>query len=164
MSSEFDDTVYLYVKLFILLYADNTIILSDSLGLQTALSLYSQYCAIWKLNVNVNKSKVVEFAKGRPGNYSFRLNNDILEVVGEFKHFGVLLSRSGSFYATKKHLASQAEKAMYSLIKRSRSLLLPIDLHIDLFDKFVKPILLSGSEVWGLGTFDILERIVLNFL
>ena len=109
MSSEFDDTVYLYVKLFILLYADDTVILSDSSGgLQTALNLYSQYCAIWKLNVNANKSKVVVFSKGRSGNYSFRLNNDILEVVGEFKYLGVLLSRSGSFYATKKHLASQA--------------------------------------------------------
>ena len=52
LSSEFDDTVYLYVKLFILLYAYDTVILSDSSeGLQTALNLYSQYCAIWKLNV-----------------------------------------------------------------------------------------------------------------
>ena len=83
-----------------------------------------------------------------------RLNNDILEVVGEFKYLGVLLTRSGSFYANKKHLASQAEKAMYSLIKKSRSLLLPVDLQIDLFDKMVKPILLYGSEVWGFGTLD----------
>ena len=43
LSSKFDDTVYLYVKLFILLYADDTVTLSDSSeGLQTALSLYSQ--------------------------------------------------------------------------------------------------------------------------
>ena len=133
-------------------------------GLQTALNLYRKYCAIWKLHVNMNKSKVVVFSKGRPGNYSFRLNNDILEVVGEFKYLGVFLSRSGSFYATKKHLASQAEKAMYSLIKKSRSLLLPIDLQIELFDKLVKPILLYGSEVWGFGTLDVLERTKLKIL
>ena len=45
---------------------------------------------------------------------------------------------------------------MYSLIKKSRSLLLPIDLQIELFDKLVKPILLYGSEVWGFGTLDVL--------
>ena len=56
LSSEFDDTVYLYVKLFILLYANDTVILSDpSEGLQTTLNLYSQYGTIWKLNVNANK-------------------------------------------------------------------------------------------------------------
>ena len=55
-SSKFDDAVHLYVKIFILLYADDTVILSDSSeGLQTALNLYSQYCTIWKLNVNMNK-------------------------------------------------------------------------------------------------------------
>ena len=71
------------------------------------------------------------------GNYFFRLNNDILVVVGEVKYLGVLLSRSGSFYANKMHLASQAEQAMYILIKKSRLLLLPIDLQIELFDKLV---------------------------
>ena len=53
---------------------------------------------------------------------------------------------------------------MYSLIKKSRSLLLPTDLQIELFDKLVKPILLYGSEVWGFGIFDVLERTVLKFL
>ena len=112
----------------------------------------------------MNKSKVVVFSKGRPGNYSFRLNNEILEEVGEFKYLGVLLSRNGSFYATKKHLASQADKAMHSLIKKTRSLLLPTDLQIELFDKLVKPILLYGSEVWSFGTLDVLERTVLKFV
>ena len=88
-----------------------------------------------------------------PGNYSFQLNNDVLEVIGEYKYLDVLFSRSGSFHATKKHLASQAEKTMYSVIKKSRSLLLPLDLQFKLFDKLVKPILLYGSEVYGFGTF-----------
>ena len=165
MSSDLDDTVYIYVKLFLLMYADDTVILSEtSEGLQTALNLYSDYCAAWKLKINVSKTKVVVFAKGRPGNFSFALNNENLEVVGEYKYLGVLFSRGGSFYSTKKHLAGQAEKAMYSLIKKSRSLLLPLDMQFELFDKLVKPILLYGSEVWGFGTLDILDRTVLKIL
>ena len=52
---------------------------------------------------------------------------------------------------------------MYSLIKKSRSLLLPLDMQFGLFEKLVKPILLYGSEVWGFGTLDILDRTVLKF-
>ena len=159
MSSDLDDTVYIYVKLSLLMYADDKVILSEaSEGLQTALNSYSDYCAVWKLKINVSKTKVEVFAKGRPGNFSFALNNENLEVVGEYKYLGVLFSRGGLFYSTKKHLSSQAEKAMYSLIKKSRSLLVPLDMQFELFDQLVKPILLYGSEVWGFGTLDILDR------
>ena len=121
MSSDTDDTV----NIFLLMYADDTVILSEtSEGLQTALNLYCDYCTVWTLKINVDKTKVVVFTKGRPGNFSIAHNNNNLEVVGEYKYLGVLFTNGGSFYSTKKHLASQAEKAMYSLIKTSRSLLL----------------------------------------
>ena len=53
---------------------------------------------------------------------------------------------------------------MYSLIRKSRSLMLPIDLQIELFEKTVQPILLYGSEVWGFENLDVLERVVLKYL
>ena len=34
---------------------------------------------------------------------------------------------------------------------------------IELYEKTIKPILLYGCEVWGLGKFDILERVQLKF-
>ena len=112
-----------------------------NLLLQTALNLYSEYCTIWNFRINVNKTKIVVFAKGRPGNFSFTLNNDNLEIVGEYKYLGILFSKGGSFYSTKKHLASQAEKAMYSLIKKSRPLLLPLDMHLLNLSRFIHEIM-----------------------
>ena len=53
---------------------------------------------------------------------------------------------------------------MYSLIRKSRSLILPLDLQIEVYEKMVKPILLYGSEVWGFGNLDVLARSVLKFL
>lgn len=53
---------------------------------------------------------------------------------------------------------------MYSLIKKAKDLCLSIDLQIDLFSKIVKPILLYGCEIWGLGNLDVLERVQLKFL
>ena len=53
---------------------------------------------------------------------------------------------------------------MYCLIKRSKSLYLPIDLQIDLFHKTVKPILLYGCEIWGYGNIDMIEKVQLKIL
>ena len=87
-----------------------------------------------------------------------------MDIESDYKYLGVLFSKIGYFYSTKEQLANQAEMAMYSLIRKSRSLMMPIDLQIELYDKMVHPILLYGSEVWGFGNLDVLDRIVLNFL
>ena len=42
----------------------------------------------------------------------------------------------------KRHIVEQANKALYALLKKSKTLGLPSDLQLDLFDKTVKPILL----------------------
>jgi hypothetical protein len=53
-----------YYKLFVILYADDTVILSENKdGLQKALDIFESYCEIWKLQVNVNKTKVMIFCE-----------------------------------------------------------------------------------------------------
>ena len=53
---------------------------------------------------------------------------------------------------------------MFSLLKKIRTLNLPLDLQLELFDKMIKPILLYGAEVWGFGNCDVIERIHLKYL
>ena len=75
-SSELDHTVTIYLKLFILLYADDTVTFSESKeGLQAALNVYSNYCNKWRLSINVEKSKVMVFSKGRHMDYSFKIDD-----------------------------------------------------------------------------------------
>ena len=103
LSSNLDDEVYVYFQLFILLYADDTVVMSESSnGLQKALNAYSDYCKEWKLTVNIKKSKVVIFAKGRQARYSFSLNDQTLDIENDYKYLGVLFSRNGSFFSAKK--------------------------------------------------------------
>ena len=59
-------------------------------------------------------------------------------------------NRSRSFVSAKKHIAEQANKASFALMRKIRNLDLPIDIIIDLFNKNVKPILLYGCELWGI--------------
>ena len=59
---ELEDNIFNYLKIFVLLYADDTVILSKSSSdLQEALDLYASYCRIWKLEINNTKTKVVVF-------------------------------------------------------------------------------------------------------
>ena len=54
----------IFVKLFSLLYADDTIILSDTeADMQYALTIFEKYCHHWKLTVNLQKTKVIIFCK-----------------------------------------------------------------------------------------------------
>ena len=52
---------------------------------------------------------------------------------------------------------------MFSLLRKIKCLNLPFDVQIDFFTKIVKPVLLYGSEIWGFGNLDILERVQLSF-
>ena len=53
-----------YIKLFVLMYADNTILFAESEeDLQDALSAMFHYCNKWKLQVNVKKTKNGSFLK-----------------------------------------------------------------------------------------------------
>ena len=54
----------IFVKLFSLLYAVDTIILSETeADMQYALSIFEKYCHQWKLKVNLQKTKVIIFCK-----------------------------------------------------------------------------------------------------
>ena len=160
------EDIFVFLKLFVLLYADDTVIFGeDPNHLQHALNVFENYCKTWKLKVNVSKTKIIVFGRGRPNqNFHFFFENNEIDIVSEYKYLGIFLSRSGSFRTNKKYLAEQANKALFSLFRKTRSLNLTIDLQIELFNKTVKPILLYGSEIWGFGNLDDLERIQLKFL
>ena len=100
---------------------------------------------------------------GQNKNYNFTYKDNIIEDVEKYKYLGIFFGRSGSCASAKKHIAEQANKALFALMKKSRHLDLPIDIQIDLFNKTIKPILLYGCELWGVGNVDVLERIQLKF-
>ena len=81
----------MYVKLLILLYADDTVLMVDSADdLQCALNEFSVYCTHWKLNVNVEKTQILIFSKGPITKRYFYYNESIIENVKEFKYLGIV--------------------------------------------------------------------------
>ena len=160
-----DDKITEFLKLFVLLYADDTVLITESAkDLQHSLNVYEDYCNTWNLTVNTSKTKVLIFSSGRQVNFNFTYKNETVDIVDEYKYLGIMFGRSGSFLKAKAHLANQATRAMYSLLKKTKDLFLPIDLQIQLYEKTVKPILLYGCECWGHGNINVLEKVQLKYL
>ena len=62
--NNFDSELELYIKLYILLYADDTVIFAENAKeLQAALDALADYCSIWKLKINIEKNKIIRFSK-----------------------------------------------------------------------------------------------------
>ena len=60
------EDIEVFFKLYILLYADDTVIFAESHEeLQTSLDTMQLYCDTWKLQVNTSKTKIVVFSKGK---------------------------------------------------------------------------------------------------
>ena len=129
-----NDDIEVFFKLYLLLYADDTVIFAESPGeLQAGLNAMYLYCQIWNLQINVVKTNVVIFSKNRRGeNTQFLYNNEPLTIVDDFQYRGIIFSRKGPFKACKSRLLQQARKAMFYVLCKSRKLCLPIDILLQL--------------------------------
>jgi len=87
------------------------------------------YCDNWKLEVNASKTEVIIFLS------TFYFNGTKLDIVKDFSYLGIKFDYNGRFNKTTKHLSDQARQAMFSLLKKSRTLCLDIDLQLHLFDQ-----------------------------
>ena len=60
-------------------------------------------------------------------------------------------------------LMDQARKALYCLYRKLRSISIPIDLQLKLFDTLILPILTYDCEVWGYENTNLLKQLHLQY-
>lgn len=161
-----DDRISNYLKMLLILYADDTVIFADNeINLQKALDSLENYCKLWKLSVNCTKTKILIFCGKKSNyNYPFKLNNHVLEHVFSYKYLGISFNYNGKFNNGIKELKDQGRRAMFSLLQKSNHLQLDISVQIELFNSLVRPILTYGCEVWGYAGIEIVESLQLEFL
>ena len=141
------------IKLFLLLYADDMTIFSETeVGLQQGLKFLETYCNRWKLTVNKDKTKIMVFRKGGilRCNLKFYYQDHELEIVSSFSYLGIVFTSGGSFSNAQVTLSGQAQKAIFKLNGYLYNFSDITPKHVlNLFDKLVAPFLNYGSEVWG---------------
>ena len=148
-----------FLPLFTLLYADDTIILAESeTELQKSLDAVHTYCSTMKLTVNTQKTKVMIFSRGKVRKYQdFYFGDCMLDVSCEYLYLGIMFSYNCLFNKAILRHITQTKRAMFALITKGRRLSLPLDVLFELFDKLIIPIITYGSEVIGINNIEKLE-------
>ena len=105
-----DNDVNVFLNLFLLLYADDTVIFAETPEkLQDGLNGIKTYCDRWKLKLNANKCKVIIFSRGRVRVYpEFKIGDEILEVVSDFLYLGIRLNYNNKTRVAQKDLYDRA--------------------------------------------------------
>ena len=164
ISDELDSMLDIFMKLFIILYADNTVLMAESATIFKHYLINFIYIATFgKRKSMLKRQKQWYFLKDDYQEIFILIIMGLIlrqlkiSIIWEF----IFLRRESKFI--KKHLSEKAIKAMYEVVNKGRTHNLSMSYQFDLFDKLVKPILLYGCEIWGFGNNDILEKVHLKF-
>ena len=139
-----------FLNMYILLYADDALAMAESPEqLQLALTEVGIYCTKWGLSINQTKTEVVIFSAGIVRTkYNFTIGNIKIGTNSEYCYLGTVFKGNGKLSRAINERITPARKAMFGLNIKAVNLLLPPDIHIDLFEKIISPIL-YGCKVWG---------------
>ena len=122
-----DDEFEAFLKLYILLYADDTIIMAESpIDLQEALNAVANYCELWNLKININKTKIIRFAKRRSPNnqtnpFNFLLNGEKVDIVDHYVYLGTTISYNGRYKEAMLKQVLQAHRALFTIKAKKRN-------------------------------------------
>ena len=161
-----NDDINFFINMYTLLYADDTLVFAESPEeMQLALNEVGVYCQTWGLSIHPDKTKIVIFSRGKVRTaYNFKISNLDVATSSEYEYLGIFFNFSGSFGKAINERITPARKAMFGLNEKAVNLLLPPDIHIDLFEKMIAPIFLYGCEVWGYGNVEPLEIFYRGFI
>ena len=137
-----------------LLYADDLVIFARSAeGLQRILNKLESFCEKVDLTVNLDKTKVMIFNNSGKSlnNYSFKYGTNKLENTKSYRYLGLTLCPYGNFTLARQELKKASLKALFKLRNEMGNHFSEnIKLTFKLFDALISPILMYGSEIWGI--------------
>ncbi len=141
------------MQLFLVLFADDVILLSDSIiGLQRRIDALARFSVEYGLNVNLDKTKVVVFKRGGSLSRKERwfYNGKRLECVNSYNYLGITFTRTLAWSSHFTSASIQPKKALRAILHSLKHVKgVSSDVFFRIFDVKLAPILLYGAEVWG---------------
>jgi hypothetical protein len=138
-------------------FADDTAVLASSYikdsvseKIQNHLDSISDWCGRWKIKLNATKSQMCTFAL-RPGNCRpVLLNNEEIAQTDCVRYLGLHIDRRMTWskhIRFKRQQLDQKFKQLYRLIGRKSKL--AVRQKLTIYNYFLKPIWLYGSQIFG---------------
>ena len=136
-----------YFRMLLLMYADDTVLFATSRkGLQDSLNAYADYCSTWKLDVNVDKTKIVCFDNRHQA--EFMLNGETVETVSTFKYLGVVFDNKLTWSENTDEIIKKAHSRLFCMRKLSS-----FNVSKDILQMFylstIMSVLTFGCVCWG---------------
>ena len=108
----------------VLLYADDIALISlTEQDMQRLLDTLHDWCKRWSVLVNTDKSKFVQFRKGRRRRTEcvFKVGNNILKLTEKYKYLGVIFTEKGDFNLNAENLTTGGGRALGSIISKLKT-------------------------------------------
>ena len=153
-------------KMYTLLYADDTLLLSESeADMQRALDATHQYCVRNNMTINASKTKFMICSRGKTRKTpTFVVNGIEIERVDTFCYLGIIFKYNNTFQSSIKNNVDKAKKALFKLEVISSKIDFELETKLNLSDTLIQPILLYGCEIWGHENVEQIEIFHRNFL
>ena len=154
------DNYIAMLNMCVLLYADDTIVLAENAcELLKDLDAVHDYCGMYKLTVNIKKTKNIVFSRGKVKRFpTFIYGDNTIKVVSDYIYLGITMNFNNKFNKAIKKLV-QGRKALFSRLVKTKKMNMSIDIECKLFEKLGFPVLLYGCEIWGFHSVNMLDTL-----
>ena len=106
------------------------------------------------------------------GPLNIHLNGHPIETVLQYKYLGNIITATSTlkgdiFRNNSSYLCNQARRAMFGLKNKLNSLgTIPPRVSLYIFETLIRPILLYGSDVWGISSCnnDAIDKVFYQFI
>lgn len=141
------------------LFADDTAIIASSknprlanIRINNHLNELIEYFNQWKININPQKTQLINFnQKQNQDEYQIiNIHNEIIETKEKIKYLGVTLDRKLNFKSHINNIKNKANHIINTLYPHlNNTSKLPVNMKIQLYNSYIKPILTYASPVWS---------------
>ncbi|CAG2187145.1 unnamed protein product [Mytilus edulis] len=146
-----------------LLYADDIVFISSSAAsLQTQLDTLNNWSRRWRLNVNIDKTKVLHVRKATVARseFVFKIGDKIVDYTSQYRYLGLTVSETLDYNISVNELITGSSRALGSLVSKYYSTDgFDYDTYTKLFESTVAPIMTYCAGVWGFKAYEGLDKL-----
>lgn len=135
------------------LFADDCVIYkeitspADNTFLQSDLDRLAEWCDTWQMEINVGKTKHLEFSSALiPSHNTYTINDSRIESVQSFKYLGVFFTANLNWTTHIEHITNKAIKKL-GILKR-RLYLANKETRLHSYISLIRPSLEYASIIW----------------
>ncbi len=102
-------------------YADDIVIISDSEhDLQRLIKIVHKWCSVWRLEVNLSKTKIVHYrgSRKRKTNFRFLWGDNQVDIVDGYRYLGVYLDEHLNFDKHCENIYKSAGRALGKILSK----------------------------------------------